>query len=96
MRDHFRTLLAHDHWANNELLTALAAATDAPPRARELCAHIMATHRFWELRLTGTPLDHYDFWPELSLDECAAQNDEYGEKWPRYLDALPSRLPSSR
>lgn len=96
MRDYFQLLFAHDHWANGELFTALSRAADAPPQALRLCSHLMATHRFWELRLAGESVEGHSFWPELSLTDSAARNDEYARMWPRYLAGLPEPFDKQR
>lgn len=92
MLDYILKLMAHEHWANRELLTALTSLPAAPPRTRELVRHLFAAHLLWDKRLHGEEVRKFAAWPELSLDECGSLNESYADKWRRYLQGLPQPL----
>lgn len=92
MRNYLLKLFTHEHWANRELLTSLKAAPAVPPRTQELLAHILTAHTFWDRRVHGQLIPEFNFWPSLSLDECADLNETYAKKWPEYMASLPGRL----
>jgi uncharacterized damage-inducible protein DinB len=91
MKDYLLRLIAHDRWANALLIDYLKAQPTVPPRTMELCGHIIAAHRFWEKRLSGESVvfKDFDFFPRLSLDECAAESDAYARKWTDFINAMP-------
>jgi uncharacterized damage-inducible protein DinB len=92
MREYLLKLLAHEEWANAKLIAALLALPHVPPRTLELVRHLFAAHALWDKRLNGEAIKTFDAFPNLSLDECAKLNRIYGEKWRRYLQALPEPL----
>jgi uncharacterized damage-inducible protein DinB len=92
MLEFFLKLMAHEHWANRELLTALKALPVVPPRTRELVRHLFAAHMLWDKRFRGEAIRQFEAFPDLSLDECAALNETFAEKWRRYLPTLPQPL----
>ncbi|HEY3295438.1 MAG TPA: DinB family protein [bacterium] len=94
MRAYLQKLFAHEQWANHKLLTALQAAPSVPSRTAELCPHIMAAHGFWEQRLAGEAVDfrRFEWFPQLSVEECLTRNEQSAQHWARYLAALPDPL----
>ncbi len=92
MRNYLLKLFTHEHWANHELLTSLKAAPAVPPRTQELLAHILTAHTFWDRRVHGQLIPEFNFWPDLSLEECADLNETYAKKWPAYMASLPELL----
>jgi uncharacterized damage-inducible protein DinB len=94
MKEFLLKLMAHDRWANATLIAHLKAQTVVPPRSLELCGHIVAAHRFWEKRISGESVvfKDFDFFPRLSLDECAAESEAYAQKWAAYIQAMPLPL----
>jgi uncharacterized damage-inducible protein DinB len=94
MRDYYLKLMAHDQWANAKLIDYVKTLPDVPPRTIELFGHIVAAHRFWEKRLAGESVvfKDFDFFPRLSLDDCAAESDAFARKWADRIQALPLPL----
>jgi uncharacterized damage-inducible protein DinB len=78
---------AHDHWANERVLTVLTQ--DANPAALRLFAHILAAQRVWMLRLrredANTPI-----WPDLSVEECHSLQQRNVEAYTETLSRLTS------
>jgi uncharacterized damage-inducible protein DinB len=92
MLEYVLKLMAHEHWANAELLKALRSLPEVPPRTRELVRHLFAAHMLWDKRFHGEAIAKFDFFPDVSLDKCAALNESFAEKWRQYLQALPQPL----
>lgn len=96
MLEYFLKLMAHDQWANRELLLVLKALPNVPPRTNELVRHLFAAHILWDKRVHGEAIQKFDAWPDLSHDECAALNDRFAEKWQHYLKTLPQPLDAQK
>ena len=79
--EHLRELFIYNDWANRRIITALKTAPGAP--AQKILAHILITEREYFERLYGKDSTGFDFWQELSLEECgklAQLNAENYEK----------------
>src|SRR5262245_41432012 len=87
-RAHLRRLLAWDAWANGETIASLKAAVPPPPRALRFMSHVAAAERLWRGRLLADPTPVV-VWPELSLEECAAETEAMAAAWPGLLDGPP-------
>lgn len=95
-------LLAHAHWANARILAALQAA--APPaEAVRLFAHVLTTEQLYHERMSGRDPWPQDFWPALSLADCARLVPANRDRYRRFLDGLtdedlarPARYRNSR
>jgi uncharacterized damage-inducible protein DinB len=81
-----RRLFEHDGWANAAVLESLRASP-APDKARRWLAHILASERIWLARLRQEP-SSMRVWPDLALDDCAAELAELADEWTRCFDAL--------
>ena len=70
--ENFRHLFAYNEWANRRALSALKAGTATKTeKAVRALAHILIGEKMWLVRLlTGADTTRFDFWPQLSLDEC--------------------------
>ncbi len=65
-------LLAHTAWANGRVLDCLRAAPTPERRALRLFSHLLTAEQIYLARMRGQDPWPQDFWPELSLAECAA------------------------
>ena len=92
MRDYLLKLFAHEHWANAQLITKLKTVPAVPPRTMQLVGHILTAHEFWDKRVRGQEIAQFDFWPPLTLKQCAALNDEYAQTWAEYICSLAELL----
>jgi len=88
LRAHLRRLLAWDAWANREAIASLRAAGAAPARALRIMSHVAAAERLWLGRLRQDPAPVI-VWPELTLDECAAEAEAMARAWRGLLDGPP-------
>lgn len=81
-------LFAYDHWANTEEVRRLRECPAAPKWSLRILGHIVAAERLWIARLTRTesPLP---VWPDMTLDEIAAELDPLRNSWAQYLASAP-------
>lgn len=66
--EHIRQLFEYNDWANRRILVALKQISDE--RSRMILAHLLTTEREYYERLFGKDSFGFDFWPDLSLEEC--------------------------
>lgn len=87
--EQLRALLDYNQWANRRMIATLKASSDPPARALRALTHLLIAEKTWLLRLKKN-LDStgYDFWPELSLEECEALADETALAYRELLDEL--------
>ena len=89
--DHFRHLFEYDDWANRRTLDALRNQTSE--RSRQILAHILITKQEYFERLRGKDSTGFNFWPDLSVDECSRLTDITTDNYKRLLhDADESLL----
>ena len=62
-------LFRFDAWANRRVLESLQQP-QAPPKALELFAHILAAQEIWLARLAGMDSSPIQVWPALTLTDC--------------------------
>ena len=85
--DHHTRMFAYDRWANAEVIAALRNSDPPPPRSLRFMAHLLAAERLWLGRLQRDPTP-VAVWPDLTLAQCEARQDEMARLWPEYLGAL--------
>lgn len=68
--EHLRHLFAYNDWANRRLIVSLKSADSA--RSLEILTHLLTTEREYYERLYGKDSTGFDFWPNISLEECGA------------------------
>lgn len=80
----YRRLLAFDHWASLETLSAIEPVIERAPRALGWMNHVAGAKRLWFARVQAgiAPLA---VWPALSASECRAQLIKAQEEWDAYL-----------
>lgn len=82
---YFARLLDHAQWANARVLAALEGG-DPPARAVALFAHVLTTEAIYHDRMSGLDPWPQDFWPTLSLADCAALAPANRDRYRRFLD----------
>jgi uncharacterized damage-inducible protein DinB len=75
-------LFAYDAWANHEEVQHLRSLAGPPAKAIKILAHIIGTQWLFLGRLRRDPKPAI-VWPDLTLEECAAQIDRLVVEWPR-------------
>src|SRR5688500_17326960 len=81
--DHLRHLFAYNDWANRRLIVAMKSA--ASEKARKIHAHLLITENEYYERLYGKDSTGFDFWPQLSMDECGTHDRENAERYEKLL-----------
>ena len=88
--DHLRHLFEYDDWANRRTLDSLRDQTSE--RSRQILAHILITKQEYFERLRGKDSTGFNFWPDLSVDECARLTDITTDNYKRLLDDADESL----
>ena len=84
---HLRHLFDYNDWANRRILVSVKST--ASERSRQILAHLLITEKEYYERLYGKDSTGFNFWPELSAEECgilARQTAEAYEKLLRRFD----------
>lgn len=81
--EHLRHLFAYNDWANRRLIVTLRSAKSE--KARKILAHLLTTENEYYERLYGKDSTGFDFWPELSIEDCGTLARETAEKYEKLL-----------
>ena len=81
--EHLRELYAYNDWANRRTVAALKASYSS--KSHKILAHLLITEAEYYERLYDKDSTGFDFWRELSLDECADLARENAGKFERLL-----------
>ncbi|HEY8182629.1 MAG TPA: DinB family protein [Thermoanaerobaculia bacterium] len=74
-------LFEYDAWANREEVQHLRSLEKPPEKAVKILAHIIGTEWLFLGRLRRDPKPA-TVWPDLTLDQCAAQIEKLAAAWP--------------
>ena len=90
MIKHFLHLFEYDDWANRRTLDALR---DQPSeRSRQILAHILITQQEYIDRFNGKDSTGFNFWSDLSLDECEQLIEKTTDNYKRLLSDADESL----
>ena len=53
MKNYYKTLFEHEHWANLKVLENMICASELPQQSIEIFSHIIAAQRIWLDRING-------------------------------------------
>jgi len=68
-----RQLFAYNEWANRRALDSLKNPSNYNPQALRALTHLFLAEKIWLVRLLrDEDSTGFNFWPELSLEECEA------------------------
>lgn len=81
--EHLRQLFAYNDWANRRIITALKE--NKSERARQILAHSLITEKEYFERLYGKDSTGFDFWQDLSIEECGALARETADAYEKLL-----------
>ncbi|HEY8558915.1 MAG TPA: DinB family protein [Pyrinomonadaceae bacterium] len=81
--EHLRHLFNYNDWANRRILTALKE--NRAEKAHRILAHLLVTEAEYFERLYGKDSKGFDFWQDLSLEECGALARETAERYEKLL-----------
>jgi len=81
--EHLRELFTYNDWANRRIVAALKS--NRSEKARKILAHLLITEKEYFERLYGKDSTGFDFWQDLSLEECGNLAQENAESYERIL-----------
>ncbi|MEP6902984.1 MAG: DinB family protein [Actinomycetota bacterium] len=81
--EHLRQLYAYNDWANRRIITALKE--NPVEKSRKILAHLLITEQEYFARLYGKDSKGFDFWPDLSVEECGVLARETAERYEKLL-----------
>lgn len=67
--EHLRQLFGYNAWANRRMVATLAHS--ACEKCRSILGHLLTTEQEYFERLSGKDSTGFDFWPDLSIEECS-------------------------
>jgi len=81
--EHLRELFNYNDWANRRILTALKE--NYSEKSHEIFAHLLITEQEYFARLYGKDSTGFDFWQNLSLEECGTLARETAERYEKLI-----------
>lgn len=81
--EHLRQLFAYNDWANRRIIVALKTA--GSDKCLSILTHLLTTENEYYERLYGKDSTGFDFWPELTLNECGTLARETSERFEKLL-----------
>ena len=81
--DQLRELFRYNDWANRRVIVSLKENKSERPRA--ILAHLLTTEAEYFARLHGKDSTGFDFWPDLSIDQCGELARDSAEKYEKLL-----------
>jgi uncharacterized damage-inducible protein DinB len=84
MIHHFLHLFEYDHWADRRTIEALRNNNSG--RSLQIFAHLLITKQEYFERLHGKDSTGFNFWPDLSIEECRALAESIYANYKQLLD----------
>lgn len=81
--EHLRELYIYNDWANRRVVQWLKS--NESERARRILAHLLVTEKEYYARLYGKDSTGFDFWQNLSAQDCSGLAKENAENFERIL-----------
>ncbi len=81
--DHLRQLFEYNDWANRRMIVSLKE--NESERCLEILAHLLITEKEYFERLYGKDSTGFDFWPEMSIQECSTLAKENAGQYEKLL-----------
>ena len=81
--EHLRQLFAYNDWANWRIITSLKE--NKSEKARRILAHLLITEKEYFERLYGKDSTGFDFWQDLSLEDCGKLARETADAYEKLL-----------
>jgi uncharacterized damage-inducible protein DinB len=81
--EHLRELYIYNDWANRRIVAALKINNSE--KARRILAHLLITEQEYFERLYGKDSFGFDFWQDLSVEECGDLARATAERFEKLL-----------
>jgi uncharacterized damage-inducible protein DinB len=88
MKAYLQKLLQHATWANRRILDLLETTNSAPPQPLRSFAHVLTTERIYLERMRSLDPWPQIFWPDLTLEQCAASIIENQFAYKKFFSGL--------
>jgi uncharacterized damage-inducible protein DinB len=79
LREQYR----YNDWANRRIIVAVRES--GSQRCRQILAHLLTTEEEYLARLFGKDSTGFDFWPELTTEECGVLARTVAEKYEKLM-----------
>ena len=83
---HLRHLFLFNDWANRIIVDRIRSSES--DKARSYLAHVLITEQEYFNRLYGKDSTGFDFWPSLSIEECAELALHNAGRYGKLLEGL--------
>ncbi len=84
--EHLREIFDYNNWANRRIVAALE--TNKSEKSRQILAHLLVTEQEYYERLYGKDSTGFDFWKNLSAEDCGRLAKETAERFEELLKRL--------
>ena len=81
--EQLRQLFDYNDWANRRIIVALKE--NKSERSRQILAHLLITEQEYFERLYGKDSFGFDFWQDLTLEDCGKLAKETAERFEKLL-----------
>ena len=81
--EHLRHLFEYNTWANSRIIFVLKSSPSE--KALKILAHLLITEKEYFERLYGKDSTGFDFWQDLSREDCKALTQENDENYQNLL-----------
>jgi uncharacterized damage-inducible protein DinB len=81
--EQLRELYRYNDWANRRIIVAVRES--GSQRCRQILAHLLTTEEEYLARLFGKDSTGFDFWPELTPEECGVLARTVAEKYEKLM-----------
>lgn len=81
--EHLRELFRYNDWANRRIIVSLKE--NRSEHGRRILAHLLTTEEEYFARLYGKDSTGFDFWPDLSSEDCGQLARTTAEKYEKLL-----------
>src|SRR5436305_675412 len=81
--EQLRELYRYNDWANRRIIVAVRES--GSQRCRQILAHLLTTEEEYLARLFGKDSTGFDFWPELTTEECGVLARTVAEKYEKLM-----------
>src|SRR5688572_2091660 len=83
--EHLRELFKYDDWANRRTIAALEEGSSE--KSQRILAHILITKQEYFERLSGKDSTGFNFWPDLTIEECRQLSESISESYAALLES---------
>src|SRR5690242_19173063 len=81
--EQLRELYRYNDWANRRIIVAVKESRSE--RCRRVLAHLLTTEEEYLARLFGKDSTGFNFWPEISIEQCGELARTVAEKYEKLI-----------